>query len=317
MPVILKAVVYLFIIILALSFILVYSNTHPPRYPLNMPPSNYGLDFENVEFVTPDNIILKGWFVKSVSSMQYEAGIKKPVIIICHGLGANKSDFTELSSHLSKTGYNVLLFDFRGHGDSEGRSSSLGLLEQSDLISAIKYVKSREDVDKDKIGVYGFSLGAAVAILTSAEDKNIKAVVADSSFTSLKIQGERLLKSSLLPKFPFLYVAAWIYEIMFKTDIERIAPLNFIGELSPTPVFIIGGEGDTQMPASDAEELFAKAKEPKSLWIIKGASHGGTISAAGGDYHKRIIEFFDKYLKEQPITLPSPLWGEEKGEGKL
>ena len=295
---ILKAVIYLFVIILALSFLIVYLNSHPPRYPLNIPPSSYGLKFESVEFRTPDKIILSGWFIKSVSSMQYEAGRKKPVIIICHGLGANKSDFTELSSYLSKSGYHVLLFDFRGHGESKGNSSSLGFLEQDDLRSAVEYVKSRADVDIDKIGVYGFSLGAAVTILTASTEKDIKAVVSDSSFTSLKVQGERLLKSSLLPKFPFIYTATLIYEIMFKTDIEKIAPAHFIEKISPTPIFIIGGEGDTQMPASDAEELFKNAGEPKSLWIVKGASHGGTVISAGREYEKRIIEFFDKYLKE-------------------
>src|SRR3990170_6706186 len=67
---ILKAVIYLFVIILALSFLIVYLNSHPPRYPLNIPPSSYGLKFESVEFRTPDKIILSGWFIKSVSSMQ-------------------------------------------------------------------------------------------------------------------------------------------------------------------------------------------------------------------------------------------------------
>ncbi|MBI3600537.1 MAG: alpha/beta hydrolase [Nitrospinae bacterium] len=303
MSLISKIALYSFIIVFALSFILVYTNSHPPRYPLNIPPSDYGLDFENVEFITPDKIKLKGWFVKSVSSRQYAAGSKKPAIIICHGLGANKSDFTGLASNLSKAGYHVLLFDFRGHGESEGKISSLGLFEQKDLKSAVEYVKSRTDTDK--IGVYGFSLGAAVAILTAssvrqahdANQNDIKAVVSDSSFTSLKVQGERLLKSSLLPKIPFLYIATWIYEVMFRTDIEMVAPVNFAGKLSSTPIFIIGGEGDIQMPASDAEELFERAGEPKFLWIIKGASHGGTLSSAGTEYEKRVIEFFDKYLK--------------------
>lgn len=297
MGIILKAIFYLSIIVFILSFILVYTNTHPPRYSLNIPPSDYGLDFENVEFITTDKIVLKGWFIKAVGSRQYEVGSKKPVIIICHGLGANKSDFTGLASKLSAAGYHTLLFDFRGHGESEGKNSSLGLFEQMDLKSAVEYVKSRTDADKDKIGVYGFSLGAAVAILTASELKDIKAVISDSSFTSLWVQGERLLKSSFLPKIPFLYAATWIYQVMFRTDIEKVAPLNFAGKLSPTPLFIIGGEGDAQMPASDAEELFKKGREPKFLWIIKGAAHGGTLSSAGGEYEKRIIEFFDKYLK--------------------
>ncbi len=315
MGIILKAIFYLSMIVFVLSFILVYTNTHPPRYPPNIPPSDYGLDFENAEFIAPDKIKLKGWFVKgaTLSVPLNKGGFRglSPVIIICHGLGANKSDFTELASKLSAAGYHTLLFDFRGHGDSEGKISSLGLFEQMDLKSAVEYVKSRPDADEDKIGVYGFSLGAAVAILTASEAKDIKAVVSDSSFTSLKVQGERLLSSSFLPKHPFLYTAVWIYEIMFRTDIEKVSPINFTEKLPPTPLFIIGGEGDAQMPASDAEELFKKAKEPKFLWLIKGAAHGGTLSSAGGEYEKRLIEFFDKYLKEQ--TPRPPLSPEGRG----
>jgi alpha-beta hydrolase superfamily lysophospholipase len=309
MGIILKITFYIFIIFFILSFLLIYSNTHPPRYPLHIPPSNYGLHYENIEFTTPDKIILKGWFIKGITpSVPLNKGgfrVLSPVIIICHGLGANKSDFTEFASTLSKEGYHVLLFDFRGHGESGGRGSSLGFLEQIDLKGAIEYVKSRADVNRDKIGVYGFSLGAAVAILTvssirQAHDRgenDVKAVVSDSSFTSLKSQGERVLKSSFLPEIPFLYIAIKIYEIMFRTDIQRIAPVNFIGKLSPTPVFIIGGERDEQMPASDAEELFKNAREPKFLWIIKDAFHGGTISSADREYEKRVIEFFDKYIQ--------------------
>jgi alpha-beta hydrolase superfamily lysophospholipase len=289
-----RIVLYSFIIVFVLSFILVYSNTHPPRYPIHIPPSDFGLAFENVEFITPDKIKLKGWFIKGTTTL---GGYKLPVIIICHGLGANKSDFTGLASVIAGAGYHVLLFDFRGHGDSKGRASSIGLLEQRDLESAVKYVKARSDVDANKIGVYGFSLGAAVTILTASRNMDIKGVVSDSSFTSLRVQGERLLKSSFLPKIPFLYTATLIYEIIFRTDIKNVAPVNFIGKLSPTPIFIIGGEGDVQMPASDAKELFEMAGEPKFLWIIKGAFHGGGVSSSGGEYEKRIIAFFDKYLK--------------------
>ena len=88
------------LLVIALSFILVYANTHPPRYPLNVPPSDYGQPYERVSFVTEDGLTLAGWLIKPDRS-----GNKMPAVIICHGLGANKSDFTDLAVFLARRGY--------------------------------------------------------------------------------------------------------------------------------------------------------------------------------------------------------------------
>src|SRR5512147_2927325 len=95
---------------IALSIILVLANTHPQKYPLHVPPSVFKGVYENVAFATEDGMHLRGWLVKPGKH-----GKKSPAIIICHGVGANKSDFTELAVSLSRRGYYVLLFDFRAH----------------------------------------------------------------------------------------------------------------------------------------------------------------------------------------------------------
>ena len=297
--IVLKIIGFSFLIIFLLNAIFVYMNTHPPRYPLHIPPSQYNLEYEEVAFHSTDSLLLKGWFIKARIKDSFQNG-KWPTIIICHGLGASKSDFTEFSKEFAEKGYNVFLFDFRGHGESKGRRSSIGYLEQRDLLGAIDYVREREDVMKEKIGLYGFSMGAAVVILTAAKYKNVQAIVSDSSYTSLKEEGVLILRYFYhLPSFPFIHFMMWTYNIFFFTDINKISPLEEISHLSPIPVFIIGGEGDKLMPASYAKRLFNTAREPKKLWIIKDASHGETIFLAGEDYTKQVAEFFDHYLKEK------------------
>src|SRR5512145_2337086 len=106
------------VLVIALSFILVYANTHPPLYPLHIPPSQYKAAYENVSFVASDNVLLKGWLIKPDTIRE-----TAPAIIICHGLGANRSDFTDLAVSLTKRGYMVLTFDFRAHGESGGGRS--------------------------------------------------------------------------------------------------------------------------------------------------------------------------------------------------
>src|SRR3989304_2001206 len=253
MMIIFRAIIYLVLIVVSLDIFVLYMKPHPPRYPLHIPPSRFGVTFEDAQFSSSDGIKLKGWFIKGNGKGRV------PTVIICHGLGANRSDFTELAAGLSRNGYNTLLFDFRGHGENERKASSFGYLEQRDLLGAIRYVKERKDVDAEEIAVYGFSMGGAVAILTAAETSDIKGVIADSSFTTLREQGERLFSGSFLPSSIFLKPIVWMYELYFQVDTDEIAPINKIHGVSPRGVMIIGGGEDEQMPSSDAMRVFAAA----------------------------------------------------------
>ena len=288
-----KIILGLTLIIVILPFILVYVNTHPPKYPLHIPPSTYRADYETASFPSEDGITLKGWFVKPAHPVS-----KAPVIIICHGVGANKSDFTELAVALSRRGYFVLLFDFRAHGESSGSRSSLGHHEQRDIAAVLDFLRSRPEVDPKRIGIYGFSMGASTAILAAARTHAFSAVVADSAFTSLKDMARSAITGFYrLPSFPFLQLSMIAYELYFQTRIDNISPASVIKDISPAPVFIIAGDGDRLVPAENGRKLFAAAKEPKELWIIPNADHGATLAAAGSAYEKRVGEFFDKNLK--------------------
>ena len=283
----------LLLLTIAVSFILVYANTHPPRYPLHVEPSEYHAGYETISFVSEDGVFLKGWLIKPPHPRK-----KSPAIIICHGVGANKSDFTELAVSLAARGYFVLLFDFRAHGESSGNRTSLGYHEQKDVLAALGILKARKEIDRHRIGIYGFSMGGSTAILTAAKSGAFSAVVADSAFTSLKDQANTAITSFYhLPSFPFLHLAVLGYELYFRTRVENIAPVNVIARISPVPLLIIAGEGDKLIPAENGQKLFAAAGDPKELWIIPGADHGGTFVAAGSMYGKKVGEFFDKSLR--------------------
>lgn len=290
MHLVLKFVLYAVLVVISLDAFILYMNSHPPRYPVYIHPSKFGLKYEDVSFGATDGAGLKGWFIKGNGKGEL------PTLIICHGLGANRSDFTELSAGLSRDGYNILLFDFRGHGESDRKASSFGYLEQNDLLGALRYVKNRGDVDNKRIGVYGFSMGGAVAILAASKTDEIKVVISDSSYTSLKEQGKRLFKGSFLPSFLFLPPLVWMYELFFHVDADDVSPVAAVGRISPKGVMVIGGEADEQMPSSDAMRLFAAAKEPKELWLIPGAVHGGTFYMSGDEYGKRVSRFLDRHL---------------------
>ncbi len=293
MKTIMTILIGLALIIFILPLILVYANTHPPRYQLSIPPSTYKADYESLSFLTGDGITLQGWIVKPPHPVS-----KSPAIILCHGVGANKSDFTELAAALANRGFFVLLFDFRAHGESGGSRTSLGYHEQKDIAAAVEVLKKRQEVDQKHIGIYGFSMGGATAILAAAKSHAFAAVVADSAFTSLRDQARTAVTGFYhLPSFPFVNLAVFGYELYFQTSVKNISPVSVVGSLSPAPVIIIAGEGDRMIPADNGRALYSAAKEPKELWIIPGADHGGTLAAAGSKYEKRVGEFFERYLK--------------------
>lgn len=293
MKTIVNILIGIILIVIALSLVLVYANTHPPRYPLHIPPSEYRADYENVSFRTEDGVELKGWLVKPPQPPR-----KSPAIIICHGVGANKSDFTELAAALSRRGYYVLTFDFRAHGESKGSRTSLGYHEQKDVAAALDFLRSRQEVDPKRIGVYGFSLGGATAVLAAAKTGGFAAIVTDSAFAGLRDMARTAITGFYrLPAFPFLQLTVLGYDLYFQTDVNKVSPVSVIGTLSPVPVFIIAGDGDELIPVENGKRLFAAANEPKELWIIPNAFHGATLAAAGKEYEKRVGEFFDRNLK--------------------
>lgn len=281
------------LLVVLLSFLLVYANTHPQKYSLYVPPSIYAADYEDVVFTSEDGVRLSGWLVKPLLPHP-----PSPAIIICHGVGANKSDFTEFAIALSRRGYEVLLFDFRAHGASGGSRTSLGYREQRDVLAALAYLKTRQEIDPRRIGIYGFSLGGTTAILAAAKSRGFRAIVADSAFTSLKDMARTAITRVYhLPAFPFVPLTILGYELYFQTSIDTVSPVTAIADIFPSPVLLIAGEGDNLIPVENGRRLYAAAKVPKELWIIPGAEHGGTLASAESEYEKRVGEFFDKNLK--------------------
>ena len=288
---IIKILILITVFTLIFSYAVLYLNTHQPRYHLTTTPAEIGIDFENISFITTDSIKLRGWFIGSQNSLT------APTIIIAHGLGASKSDFINLSGFLSSNGFNVLMFDFRAHGESEGKSCSLGLKEQLDITAAIEYIISREDLKNKSIGLYGFSLGGAAGILTASRELRIKAIVADTPFSSLKnISADVIKRTYHLPSFPFIQLANILYRLSFNGWIGQVTPSDVIHLISPRPILLISSDIDEMTPLYHAEELLANAKEPKELWIIEGASHGGTISINTEKYNQKLLSFFNKAL---------------------
>jgi dipeptidyl aminopeptidase/acylaminoacyl peptidase len=282
----------LVVIFVGISGYLGYSMTRTERVPLEGNPGLIGLIYEDVSFPSMDeNLTLRGWFLPNEVSEQ--------VIIMVHGDGANRADPTigmlEIASRLVGGGYNVLMFDLRGCGESDGNMVSGGYYEKRDLEGAVEYAKER---GFNHIGVLGFSLGAVTSLIATAEDTDIDAVVSDSSFADLEdIMGPEFSKRTKAPQF-FLNPILFMIKIMYRVDFRAIKPVECVTEIAPRPILFIHGEEDETIPVEHAYRLFQASQNSQAqLWIVPGAGHTKSYITHPEEYISRVIDFFDAALK--------------------
>ncbi|MBI3286435.1 MAG: alpha/beta fold hydrolase, partial [Chloroflexi bacterium] len=154
---------------------------HPEREVLSSTPADNGLDYEEVVLITEDGLALRAWYLP---------GTNGAAIIVQHGYGGSRQRMLLEASMLHKHGYGVLLFDWRGHGESEGGLVTFGYYEIRDAQAALAWLQNRPEVDSDRMGVLGDSMGAVALLYAAARMPEIKAVVAISPFPSLMAEVE-------------------------------------------------------------------------------------------------------------------------------
>ena len=159
--------------IVLMSVYVVYHVTTPPRLGADIPPDAFFRP-TIVEFSTPSGS-REGWFFPGLKGA--------PTIIVCHGYGSGRADFLTMVSALQEHQYNAFIFDFAGHGKSAGRTS-FGGGETKEVLAAINELANRDDLDKDRFGVWGVDLGGYAALSAAAGDKRVQAVVVESVFDS-------------------------------------------------------------------------------------------------------------------------------------
>lgn len=285
--------IWIILIILLVIFLLwgYYSSNllfKIPRAPLDANPKTFGFEFESFKTKTEDGIQIDGWFVPAKQKTN-------AAIFVLHGWGANRSDVLGLTAFLGEK-FNLIYFDFRNHGTSGSGKTSLTCAEIKDFKAVVKFIRKEKNGFTQRIGVFGFSMGGSVAISGSASIPEIKAVVAESPFSSFNGTVRRYAKVIFGLPQSSVPIALFFIRMRLGFDPEPCSPIYHAAKLSPRPLFIIQGGGDVRMPISEGQTLFDAALEPKEIWIVPQADHGGIRDLAQEEYHKRVFEFFNKWI---------------------
>lgn len=273
---------------------------HPRRVRPRLPEDLDGV--EEITFPSADGLKLRGWFLPAAPGAA--------TVVVCHGYRSSRAHLLDLGLALRSRGCNVMLFDFRAHGSSEGRFTSIGIREAGDLAGAIAYLMGRADVDPTRLGALGYSMGAAALILAAAERPEIRAVVADSSFAALGDIADPALRAYLpRPLRPLRRVVGPVArraaERFAGTRIAAVRPVDAIGRIAPRPVLIIHGAADTLVPPSEALRLYAAAGEPRDLWLVPRAGHARALQLDPEAYCARVLSFLETSLPPADPSAPS------------
>jgi dipeptidyl aminopeptidase/acylaminoacyl peptidase len=264
---------------------------HAPMATRELPdktPADYKLPFEDVTVTNPDGQKLVGWFIPSQNGA---------IIIMQHGYKSTRSEMLNEAEMAYRHGYGVPVSSIRAHDYSEGQLITFGMYEVQDMEAWYQYLLTRDDIDPDKIGILGNSYGGMLSIQFAAQNKNIKAVVANSAFSSLNDTVATSVKHFTgLPEFPFVpLIVFWAErETGFKT--QDIDTTKWIANISPRPVFLMQGGADTVISASSGQRLYNAAREPKELWFDPALGHVEFDTERAAEYETRVVAFFDKYL---------------------
>ncbi len=229
-----------------------------PNRELYRDPHELGLSYDLVNFPSSNGKKLCGLYFKS------DTHPAKGVIVHFHGNYGNVSHHFGQSTFLMQYGFDVFIFDYQGYGASEGKSTPQRTVE--DGRAAIRYLQSSTASANLPIGLFGQSIGAAIATVVAAENPEACAVVLEAGFSSYKAILKDVLKRSWLLK-PFAY---FVPRMIAQRGLD---PIDFIGRVAPRPVFIIHGDRDKTIPFWMGEELFRNAREPKKLWKVPDADH--------------------------------------------
>lgn len=245
-------------------------------------PETFGLDYEAVRFKTADGLTLAGWFLPATGEPQ-------GTVIHFHGNAANITNHIVLVEWLPRHGYNVLMFDYRGYGESEGKVTRTGTIR--DGHAAIDYALSRPDVRGRPLFAYGQSLGGAVAVVVAAERPEINAVVAESAFSGYRRIAARVARR--------LVFSQWLANGLAALTVSAgHDPIDVVDQIAPRPLLVIVAGADEVCFPELGRELFEAAAEPKEFWLAPGAGHLGILEDHDQELMERITQFFQRAVRQ-------------------
>lgn len=266
-----------------------YERLHPAREPEPLAVAQAVLpDARDVAFVTRDGLHLAGW---------YAPGRNGAAIVFAGGWSARRSELLPEAKLLHDAGFGVLLFDWRAHGASEGTQSTWGDRERDDLRAALDFAAAQADVTRHRLGLFGFSMGGAVAALVAPDDERIGAVALAGTYPTLedttRKDFERWGALSGWPAVEALRLEG--------VRVDEVRPIDRLCAIAPRPLLLVDGDADETRVAHQSERMLAAACGPHALHLVPGAHHGHFMDAGDPEYPALLVAHFGHMVSDTPL----------------
>ncbi len=258
-----------------------------PIYKMDSP-ANYGLDFEPVQFTSRDGIRLHGWWIPAGNSLK--------TIIFLHGHHGSMDPDLQYAPLFHENRYNVLMFDFRAHGRSEGKVTSVGALERLDAMAAVQFAAAK---GSPKIGLLGFSMGGRAAVLAGGESVSVDAVVCDCCPARITTAVELHLNRRGVPVFlarALAYFLVFGASLRCKINLFDFEPIRQSFRLHGKPILFLQGRQDPNVRIAETLTMVHNAGSQVSLWLVDDAAHCDISNLHPQEFAKRVVDFFNSSL---------------------
>lgn len=246
------------------------------------------LEKEHIILTSKDGLKLRGEFIDNNSNK---------TMIFCHGITVGLIWSIKYIDMFYKTGWNILIYDHRRHGQSEGNYSTYGYFEKEDLDLWVNWVVKKKGKDSI-IGLHGESMGAATVLQYIDINKYVKFIIADCPFSDLmELLGRKVKDDYKGLLYPILYLSNLKSKVIANFDYRWIKPIECVKN-STLPIMFIHGDEDKFVPWDMSVAMYEmKKKGLKKIYIAKGAAHAKSIEVNKKQYEKEVIDFVEEALK--------------------
>ncbi len=245
------------------------------------------------ELTGPGGVPLAGWYVPAGSG----AGPAAATVVLAHGWGGNKSTMLDRAAVLHPA-YNLVLVDFRNHGQSGDAATTLGVRESGDLRAVLDWLVATKG--PERIALFGVSMGGASSLNAADDDERVDALVIESTHATLANAAQARLD---IAGYPLSLPGSWaiLLGALLRTgeDVSAADPVASASRLDGQPVLFITGDADDSIGPTDAEDLLAAAVaagSPAELRRCAAAGHGGSPTACAEDYPGWVLGFLERVL---------------------
>lgn len=274
------------------TYVLPYAILQPKRLVLDIAPASVSENFSPVSIAISENDSIRGYLFEP--SKQATKG----TLILVHGIGGAKEHFFPLAAKLNQDGYNALVMDNRAHGNSDGLYTTYGYKEKRDISLLVDYLLQKHpDL---KVGIWGSSMGGAIALQAMEQDKRIQFGIVESTFTDLPqitYDYQKRFSAGIGLRFLSDYVLAQA-GVIAGFDPKSVSPLKAVKNIQQ-PVFLAHGDQDQRITYKYSEMLFNNlSSKDKSFELIKGAGHLDLGEIGGEEYYTTVQSFIERQLNE-------------------